>query len=82
MPCPPDSSLEHWLLCFPSYGFLLSVPPANVEAVRSLFHSRELVCEAIGTIQAYPQLILKDEAESVVFWDLSAQALTGFSPVP
>ncbi|XGV98767.1 MAG: sll0787 family AIR synthase-like protein [Leptolyngbya sp. BL-A-14] len=81
VPCPPTLDLEHWLLCFPSYGFLLSVPPANVDAVRSLFHRRELVCEAIGTIQADPQLILKDDTESAVFWDLSAQALTGFAPV-
>ncbi|MBW4581469.1 MAG: sll0787 family AIR synthase-like protein [Tildeniella nuda ZEHNDER 1965/U140] len=80
VPCPPELPLERWLLCFPSYGFLLSVRPENVDAVRSLFHQRDLICEAIGDMQATPQLVLKDETEAVVFWDLSEQALTGFSP--
>jgi hypothetical protein len=80
IPHPPDLPLERWLLCFPSYGFLLSVHPEKVEAVRSLFHERDLICEAIGTIQTTPQLILKDATASAIFWDLSAQPLTGFSP--
>jgi hypothetical protein len=81
IPCPPALPVEQWLLCFPSYGFLLSVSPEKVDTVRSRFHQRGLVCETIGNIQAAPQLILKDATESAVFWDLSAQPLTGFSPV-
>jgi selenophosphate synthetase-related protein len=27
VPCPVGLPLERWLLCFPSYGFLLSVRP-------------------------------------------------------
>lgn len=80
IPCPSELPLEQWLLCFPSYGFLLSVHPEKVDAVRSLFHERGLVCEAIGEIQVTPQLILKDQSEAAIFWDLSAQALTGFAP--
>ncbi len=80
VPCPPDLPLERWLLCFPSYGFLLSVPPENVATVQSYFHRRQLVCEAIGEVQATHQLILQSQQESVVFWNLAEQALTGFSP--
>ncbi|XHX78176.1 MAG: sll0787 family AIR synthase-like protein [Stenomitos frigidus ULC029] len=80
VPCPPELKLEQWLLCFPSYGFLLSVRPDKVEAVRSQFHERQLVCEAIGEVQSSPQLVLKAQDQSAVFWDLATQALTGFSP--
>ena len=81
VPCPPALPLERWLLCFPSYGFLLSVRPEKVDTVRSLFHQRDLICEAIGEIQAMPQLILQNQEETTVFWDLSEQALTGFAPM-
>ncbi|WP_245939729.1 sll0787 family AIR synthase-like protein [Stenomitos frigidus] len=81
VPCPPEMLLERWLLCFPSYGFLLSVRPENVDAVRSLFHQRDLICEAIGDVQATPQLILKHQEQTAVFWDLAEQSLTGFAPV-
>jgi len=80
IPCPPALPLERWLLCFPSYGFLLSVRPDKVDTVRSLFHQRDLVCETIGEVQTAPQLVLKNAKEAAVFWDLSNQALTGFPP--
>jgi AIR synthase-related protein len=80
VPCPPALMLEQWLLCFPSYGFVLSVRPDKVEAVRSQFQQRQLVCEAIGEVQSSPQLVLKAQDQSAVFWDLATQTLTGFSP--
>ena len=81
IPCPPALTLERWLLCFPSYGFLFSVRPENVDAVRSRFHQRQLVCEAIGQVQASSQLVLKAQGQSAVFWDLAEHALTGFAPL-
>ena len=79
--CPADLDLEQWLLCFPSYGFLLSVRPENVAAVQAAFHQRNLVCEAIGEVQADPQLFLRSQDQSLMFWDLAEQELTGFSAV-
>jgi uncharacterized protein len=78
--CPDLMPLEKWLVSFPSYGFLLSVRPSQVESVQAHFRRRDLVCEAIGIVQAGPQLILKSEAETVLFWDLTDQTLTGFTP--
>jgi uncharacterized protein len=77
--CPEGRSLEKWLVSFPSYGFLLSVCPSHVEKVRSYFHQRDLVCEAVGTIQANPQLALKFQSQTTVFWDFAQQPLTGFA---
>ena len=79
VPCPNGLPLERWLLCFPSYGFLLSVRPDNVATVQSKFRYRDLVCEVVGEVQSTQELILKSQEESVVFWDLSQQRLTGFA---
>jgi len=78
---PEDCLLEKWLVCFPSYGFLLSVRPENVEQVQTQFRQQNLYCETIGQVQATPELILKMGSESVTFWDLAQHPLTGFQPV-
>ncbi|UBF26893.1 sll0787 family AIR synthase-like protein [Kovacikia minuta CCNUW1] len=80
VPCPVGLTLKHWLLCFPSYGFLLSVRPEQVAAVQAHFHQRDLMCEVVGEVQPTHQLVLQSQDQSVVFWDLSQQKLTGFSP--
>lgn len=81
VPCPPDLTLEQWLISFPSYGFLLSVRPENAVAVQSCFHDRELICEVIGEVQPTQTLMLRSGEETAMFWDLSTQKLTGFSPM-
>jgi selenophosphate synthetase-related protein len=79
IPCPENVSFERWLISFPSYGFLLSVRPKNVEAVQTLFHAQDLVCAVVGEIQANTEVILRSQGESTLFWDFSQQSLTGFS---
>ncbi|WP_250125810.1 AIR synthase-related protein [Chroococcidiopsis sp. CCMEE 29] len=79
VPCPDVLPLERWLICFPSYGFLLSIRPGKAAAVRSYFRQRNLVCEIVGEVQPTQKLILRSQNESVVFWDLSQQSLTGFT---
>lgn len=78
IPCPQGVPLEDWLCCFPSYGFLLSVRPKAVAAVQERFHRHSLCCERIGTVNATNQLVLQTQQDSVMFWDLAKQALTGF----
>ncbi|MBD2175352.1 sll0787 family AIR synthase-like protein [Pseudanabaena sp. FACHB-1998] len=79
IPLPVHTSLERWLISFPSYGFLLSVRPVHVQAVQSLFQSQDLACAVVGTIQTGTKIILKSQNESVVFWDFAQDLLTGFS---
>jgi AIR synthase-related protein len=88
IPCPPELTLERWLMSFPSYGFLLSVRPQNAKQVRSRFQQQGLVCEIVGAVQSTQQLVLRQQqfeetarSESVVFWDFTQQKLTGFAPV-
>jgi uncharacterized protein len=79
VPCPAPLTLDRWLVNFPSYGFLLSVRPQHVAAVQTCFQQQDLICETIGTIQTEPTLILQSQQESVLFWNLAEQPLTGFS---
>src|SRR6202161_1987971 len=48
---PAGVTLERWLKTFPSYGFLLSVAPGNVEPVLSMFRARGLHAAAIGAVK-------------------------------
>ncbi|NMF82481.1 sll0787 family AIR synthase-like protein [Nodosilinea sp. P-1105] len=83
IPRPATVPLATWLRCFPSYGFLLSVPPAHLQTVQRCFAQEGVTCQAIGQMVNQPQLILKSGTETEVFWDLSAQPLTGFTtPAP
>lgn len=77
--CPDGLTLAEWLISFPSFGFLLSVRPENVAAVQACFQQQDLVCEVVGEVQATQQLVLRSPQESIVFWDLAQQALTGFT---
>lgn len=78
IPSPPTLTLEDWLTRFPSYGFLLSVRPSDVSVIQSYFHQRNLVCEAIGTVQSEPKILLESLSQTEVFWDLQEHPLTGF----
>lgn len=79
VPCPDELALDRWLVSFPSYGFLLSVDPDNAKRVQAHFHQQDLICEVVGTVQAGSKLVLRSQNESIEFWDLSQQKLTGFS---
>lgn len=78
IPRPADEPLERWLLSFPSYGFLLSVPPANCSQMQLLFHTEGLTCEVIGQVTASSQLVLRSRQAATVFWDFAEDELTGF----
>jgi AIR synthase-related protein len=81
IPRPPELPLATWLLCFPSYGFLLSVSPTYLKPIQALFEAENLVCKPIGQITSDRTLTLKTAQESVVFWDFFQSPLTGFSPL-
>lgn len=78
IPRPPEVPFDRWLMSFPSYGFLLSVHPDRVAAVQQLFRDRQITCTDIGEVIAIPQLILKSQQGSTIFWDFDREHLTGF----
>ena len=66
---PADINLETWLLCFPSYGFLLSVQPEKLETVKNRFSQGNISCYPLGKITEGKQLILQSKNQSHMFWD-------------
>ena len=67
---PKNIDLETWLLCFPSYGFLLSVSPQNADEVRQQFQKKNISCNVVGEIEEGSQLRLKMDRQSHLFWNL------------
>lgn len=75
---PPGVPIERWLKTFPSYGFLLSVAPRNVEPVLATFRARGLHAASIGVVRPGSQVMLHSEGHSALLRDFSAQRLMGF----
>ena len=72
---PDHLDLENWLLCFPSYGFLLSVSSSNLDAVKKKFSEQEVFCSLVGEITEGTQLILRMGKQSHLFWDFRTEKL-------
>ncbi len=80
IPCPVGVSLDRWLTAFPSYGFLLSIDSDHVATVQAMFRDRQLICEPIGEVNCTSELVLRLQQDSICFWNLQKQPLTGFTP--
>jgi AIR synthase-related protein len=76
---PAGIALERWLRTFPSFGFLLSVAPGNVEPVLSMFRARALHAASIGVVRPGSQVTLHSEGRSALLRDFGAERLMGFS---
>jgi selenophosphate synthetase-related protein len=77
LPCPADVPLEQWLTCFPSYGFLLCVPPGREGMCTQPFHGRGLDAVVVGEIDATGQVALRRGTDRVTVTDLSTESVTG-----
>jgi uncharacterized protein len=78
IPRPGDVPWATWLLAFPSYGFLLSAPPAHTAAVLAAFAERELAAAVVGQVDDTRRLTLVRGEEQAPLWDLARAPLTGF----
>jgi AIR synthase-related protein len=74
---PGGVPLARWLLSFPSYGFLLAVPPAHTLAVRARFAARDLSCVEIGACTADRRLLLQQDGQQAELWNLAEQPFMG-----
>jgi len=77
IPKPVEIELSDWLVCFQSFGFVLSVPPKNSKAVISVFREREITAAIIGKVLNEPVLTLKSGLESKVLFDFRKEKITG-----
>jgi selenophosphate synthetase-related protein len=77
LPRPTGVPLDRWLTCFPSFGFLLCVPPGSEEACLRPFRARGLHAAVVGDIDTSGQIALRQEAERVIVIDLATDSVTG-----
>jgi len=77
LPVPAATTLDEWLLAFPSYGFLLVGDPADL-AVR--FGAAGLTLARLGTLDGGGVLRLRAGGREEPVWDLTREDLTGLRP--
>jgi len=77
LPRPAEVALEDWLLAFPSYGFVLSVAAAEMDAVMGRFAARGIAAAAIGGTDASRVVRLRMGEDEAVLWRFADEALVG-----
>jgi AIR synthase-related protein len=77
VPRPPGVDVERWLRTFPSFGYLLAVPPAFADAVTARFAARDIACAPVGVCTRERRIVLEHRGERATFWDLQAAPFTG-----
>lgn len=69
IPRPADVNPDRWLATFPSFGYLLSVPPENVDAVLDRFAARNISAAAIGMVRPGSAVAITDGSRRIVVRD-------------
>jgi selenophosphate synthetase-related protein len=74
---PIGVGLQWWLKAYPSYGFILSVPPENLEAVTGMFEGAGATCSLIGEVTEGSSVMLSLSDETDIFLDWKSEPVTG-----
>jgi selenophosphate synthetase-related protein len=77
IPCPDGVTAERWLRTFPSFGYLLSVAPANVAAVMAAFTERGIAAADIGAVTQGGAVSIGLGGASETVWDFARAPLIG-----
>jgi uncharacterized protein len=77
VPCPAGVALERWLQTFPSYGYVLAVAPARVEAVIGRFAARCIAAAEVGAVARGSRVEITDGRSTETIWDFEREPLIG-----
>jgi AIR synthase-related protein len=82
IPRPAGINELSWLSCFPSFGFLLAIPQAELPTLQELVNLHPgLMCECIGRFEAISSGVsLEKNGQTHQLWD-PMSPLTGFGSV-
>ena len=67
------AALLRWLCAFPSFGFILSVKPAQTDAVLARFAARGIAAAVVGQVNDAPRVTIAHAGDSAELWNLAAQ---------
>ncbi len=79
IPKPVEVELADWLVCFQSFGFVLSVPSERTDSVMSLFKGRDITASVIGKVINDPVITLRNGLESKILFDFKKDKITGIA---
>jgi hypothetical protein len=71
--------LTRWLNCFPSFGFLLCVPPGREDECLAAFAGRDLAAAVVGTLDDSGELAVRSGDERELVLRLDEFRVTGLS---
>ncbi len=77
IPKPAEVALDRWMLTFPSFGYLLSVKPANAAETIARFAARGIAAAAIGSVARGTRITISDGIGSETIWDFAQKPLIG-----
>lgn len=77
IPRPEAVSFKDWILCFQSFGFVLSADPKHSEEILSIFSARGIEAKRIGQVHEEPVVRLTQENESEILFDFRKEEITG-----
>ncbi|MDH6269723.1 AIR synthase-related protein [Rhizobium sp. SG_E_25_P2] len=80
IPMPSGVSLDRWLGTFPSFGYLLSVAPDNVNAVLDRFAGRAISAAIIGAVQPGSAVSITDGSRRILIRDHATTPLMQLGP--
>jgi uncharacterized protein len=81
VPKPAQVAADRWLIStFPSYGFVLAIAEASVEAVCDRFRARDIACAAVGRCDDSGIVRLREGARERTAWDFRERTLIGCGP--
>ena len=80
VPRPEGVAIDRWLATFPSFGFLIAVPPERVADALEPFQRRGLACARCGALDDSGILRLAASGETAQVWDLGAEPFTQLRP--
>jgi AIR synthase-related protein len=77
IPRPDSAQLDRWLQTFPSFGYILSVAPADIPAVIARFTERGIQAADFGLVTEGHAVNVSLGGETATVWDFARQPLLG-----
>jgi AIR synthase-related protein len=74
---PSGAEIVRWLKTFPSFGYLISVNPADLETVLTLFRGRDLHAAKIGEVREGSLVTLASSGRRALIRDFAEERLMG-----